>query len=184
MARKPETRHLHTKVVGTTFENEDGSDRQIAIRKCRPGDAVVLVPEPENPVDPNAVKVCKFESAKQLGQQLGHLNRDLAAEVNRKREAGYRIEALVTNVTGGTKSKPNRGLNLILFIGEPGISDRAFAHYAKSVGLGEDEADEGDELVKAAPRKAKKGCLGSLFSLIAWGAVIAILIWLVRGLME
>jgi hypothetical protein len=45
-------------VAGTGYRNEDGSDRsQIIRRYCRPGSAVRLVREPNNPHDANAVAV-------------------------------------------------------------------------------------------------------------------------------
>jgi hypothetical protein len=49
-----ELRDFHTKVAGVTQQNDDGTDRQAVIRRCRRGERVDLVPEPENPVDPEA----------------------------------------------------------------------------------------------------------------------------------
>jgi hypothetical protein len=44
-------------VVGESFDNADGSSRQDILRRCRAGDPVTLEREPDNPYDPNAVKV-------------------------------------------------------------------------------------------------------------------------------
>jgi hypothetical protein len=44
-------------VVGESFRNSDGSDRQAILPRCRAGDRVTLEHDPDNSHDPNAVKV-------------------------------------------------------------------------------------------------------------------------------
>jgi hypothetical protein len=44
-------------VVGESFANYDGSQRQDVLAKCVPGDRVSLLREPDNPHDCNAVAV-------------------------------------------------------------------------------------------------------------------------------
>src|SRR5689334_9444893 len=44
---------FNTKIVGVTFEG-----RQDLVAGVRPGERLVLVREPENPKDPNAIAVC------------------------------------------------------------------------------------------------------------------------------
>ena len=44
-------------MVGVTFCNDDGTSRQANLRICMPGDAVLLVPQPNNPADQDAVAV-------------------------------------------------------------------------------------------------------------------------------
>lgn len=44
-------------VVGAKHKNTDGSDRELEIEACTPGEQVFLVPEPENAHDRNAVAV-------------------------------------------------------------------------------------------------------------------------------
>lgn len=58
------------KVVGVTFPNPDGSDRQAFIKRCRSGEPIRLVREYDNPHDPMAVAVFRAK-----GQQLGYLPR-------------------------------------------------------------------------------------------------------------
>ncbi len=71
MARSQDSkvRHFHTKIVGVTHKNADGSNRQKIIRKCGVFETLVFDHEEDNPHDANAVRVCR-----QNGQQLGYLN--------------------------------------------------------------------------------------------------------------
>jgi hypothetical protein len=62
--------HFFTKVVGVTFKNRDGTRRQTIVKECQVREEVVFVHEDDNPVDPNAIMVCRTN-----GQQLGYLNR-------------------------------------------------------------------------------------------------------------
>ena len=62
---------LETNVVGVTYEN-----RQIIISRLQPGEKIKLVPEPSNPHDPNAIKVCTYN-----GTQIGYINKDLARKI-------------------------------------------------------------------------------------------------------
>lgn len=63
----------YTKVAGVTQKNDDGSDRQKILKKCRAGEKVNLIRDPENPHDKNAIKVCR-----ESGEQLGWINKDVA----------------------------------------------------------------------------------------------------------
>jgi HIRAN domain len=55
-------------VHGIFHRNPDSSDRQKIIRECRPGEDVHLMPEPDNPIDPNAIAVLR-----ENGEQLGYV---------------------------------------------------------------------------------------------------------------
>jgi len=68
MSARP-VRHFHTKVVGVSHENDDGSSRQAIIRKCKPLEKLDLDHDEGNPHDPNAVRVCR-ENGGQLGMPL------------------------------------------------------------------------------------------------------------------
>lgn len=39
-------RDFHTKVVGVTFNNDDGTSRQAIIESCKPGEDIILKPVP------------------------------------------------------------------------------------------------------------------------------------------
>lgn len=68
-------RSFYTKIAGVTFRNSDGSSRQRIIRDCRIGEALLLIREPDNPVDKFAVNVVRRN-----GQQLGYLGRHITRE--------------------------------------------------------------------------------------------------------
>lgn len=57
-------------VAGESFSNDNGTSRQSIIAHLNPGDPVIFVPEPSNPIDRNAVAV--FSS----GGQIGYLPKD------------------------------------------------------------------------------------------------------------
>ena len=54
-------------VHGINYKNDDGSSRQAIIGHCCEGEELLLVPEPTNRFDANAVKVCRKN-----GEQLGY----------------------------------------------------------------------------------------------------------------
>ncbi len=93
---------FHTKVVGVTFQNDDGSDRQRIIRNLvRSGDLEIgtelyLVPQPTNRYDPNCIQVNAAN-----GQTLGNLAREVAAKVAPRIKQGYIYKAFVSSQTGG-----------------------------------------------------------------------------------
>jgi len=64
-------RLITTKIVGVTFEG-----RQEVVARLQQGDLVWLEPEPDNPYDHNAIRVCRSN-----GEQIGYLNRNLAAKI-------------------------------------------------------------------------------------------------------
>ena len=86
-------RVLTTKVVGVTFEG-----RQEVVSRIRRFDKVWLDQEPDNPYDRNAIMVCR-----ENGEQIGYLNRNLAASLNPYFQAyGYPVKGRVTMLTGGS----------------------------------------------------------------------------------
>jgi len=90
---------FNTKVVGVSFEG-----RQDIAGGVRPGQAVELRRDPENPHDPNAIGVW-------LGAlQLGFLKREIALRIAPNIDAGERYEAQVTALTGG--GRRSFGINL------------------------------------------------------------------------
>jgi single-stranded-DNA-specific exonuclease len=81
---------FNTKVVGVSFEG-----RQDVVAALRPGDALELRRDPENPYDTNAIGVW-FGTL-----QLGFVKREIAAKIAPNVDAGERYTAAVTAVTGG-----------------------------------------------------------------------------------
>ena len=122
MAKPKEPRTFHTKVVGVTFKNPDGAKRQDIIeRRCYPGDELGFVPEPENPHADHAVAVFVLKRRWFGGvksYQIGYLSDDtgIAADMFRHIQNRRRIGAAITEVTGGTRKKPTRGVNIEITI--------------------------------------------------------------------
>lgn len=124
--RETEVRRLFTKVVGVTHKNRDGTDRQVVIGKCRVMDELLLRHEHDNPVDSNAVAVCRIN-----GEQLGYLQSDLAGEIVRASLRGRRHCPFVVAITGGTDRCPSLGVNLAVVIVEPGVSIQRVREYIR-----------------------------------------------------
>lgn len=119
-----------TKLAGVTHPNADGSDRQELIRRyARPGEPLLLVPEPNNPYSPNAIAVYLVRSEgifnkREVRYQLGYLREEVAMELTRymaregvpKDTRGVLISAEITDVNGGTRDKPARGVNIFITV--------------------------------------------------------------------
>ena len=98
---RPRSRAFHAKVVGVSHKNPDGSSRQKIIGRCRVGERLFLIPEPANPYDPEAVKVCR-----QNGEQVGYLEAiRTAGEISRLIGRGGRAEAEIADIMGGGAGK-------------------------------------------------------------------------------
>jgi len=106
--RRLNMRSLFTKVAGVTKTNDDGSDRQQILQDWR---MLQLIRDPGNPYDRNAVKICLS-----TGQQIGFLSAELAAEFAPKIDKGKRIEAVITEITGGIEENKTLGCNVKLII--------------------------------------------------------------------
>lgn len=109
-----ETRTFATKVVGVTRKNVDDRSRQDVIRDCVIGDDVLLVPEPDNPVDPDAIAVYRSN-----GHQIGYLDARLAGEVSRLIALGGGAGASIADIVGGTEDAPTLGVILQMTKTEP-----------------------------------------------------------------
>ena len=91
-------------VVGVTFD-----DHQFTISQLRVGDRLVLVREPENNYDPNAIAVMTEE-----GNKVGYLDRGTAEELARGLDSleKRQIPAEVSDITGGLTSDSNLGIRI------------------------------------------------------------------------
>jgi hypothetical protein len=153
-------RHFHTKIVGVTHQNSDGTDRQNVIRRCGLFENLALDHEEHNPHDSNAVRVCRIN-----GQQLGYLNSGLAAEIVEKSESGYHFAVFIKDLTGGRNGQ-SVGVNLLIVQAEPGVRTSRVKNYLK-------------RLIRDDPElrgmRVKSGCGGKLFALailLAVGIVV------------
>jgi single-stranded-DNA-specific exonuclease len=83
---------IETRVVGVTFEN-----RQAVVALLTEREQVFLIREPDNPFDPNAIKVIRWDH-----QQVGYVNRELAKVLAPRMDRyGEFIKANVSYLTGG-----------------------------------------------------------------------------------
>lgn len=96
---------IKTKVVGVTFRNADGGDRQRLIRKhCAAGKRLALIPDRANPRGDDALGVW-------LGRyQLGYVRSELAQDLIDD-YGPVRMAAVILGVTGGGPDE-NLGVNI------------------------------------------------------------------------
>lgn len=110
---KPEV--IKTKIVGVTKKNSDGRSRQkIIIRYVGAGTQLVLGREPDNEYDPFAVSVW-YPKRRLFGKkllQLGYLSANRAEEIAPMLDKKWRYSCVVQDVTGGTRQKKTRGVNI------------------------------------------------------------------------
>jgi HIRAN domain len=116
----PHAGSIHTKIRGVTKENPDRTKRQRIIRTCcKTGDALLLVREPNNPFDSNAIQVRRLlefpENVQQrhrLGEQIGYISRELAEDLApRMDKEGFILFAWIMEVTGGEHGE-SLGVNI------------------------------------------------------------------------
>lgn len=107
----PEIRH--TKVVGVTYKNEDGSSRQSIIRKYGEPDAtIILERDYENEFSDHAVAV-KIIDDDFEERQIGYLSEEFAEKLYDKLE---QVRCVVKDITGGEEDKKTLGVNLEMAI--------------------------------------------------------------------
>lgn len=98
------TETIYSKVTGVTFYT-------IPWDEIQNNDRLLLVREPDNAFDPNAIAI-HLES----GCHIGHINRVIAADLAPLLDEGaISVECSVSELTGGGNSK-NRGCNIKLLI--------------------------------------------------------------------
>ncbi len=93
-------RTIRTKIRGVTFRGAQGIIR----RCCHPGDALTLRRESQNPKDRNAIQIRRLiyrDNGRAVGEQLGYVSRDLAADLAPAMDAGVWTIARITELTGG-----------------------------------------------------------------------------------
>jgi len=108
IARTMRLRHSFAKVAGVTFPNDDGSERQAIIRRCKSGERLILRHDPDNEYSEFAIQVLR-----ENGEQLGHAPEYLAERICQELESGYQAVGFLKSVTGGTPDKPTRGVNFL-----------------------------------------------------------------------
>jgi len=84
-----------TKVVGATYKNPDGINRQQIIKICTAGEKIKLIREPNNPHD-----LCAIGVFRESGEQIGYLARHVSAypELAYHMDIGGEISAKVKKI--------------------------------------------------------------------------------------
>lgn len=101
----PNAKVVRYGVSGEAEVNKDGSRRQRIIRGCRAGDELLLLREPKNPYDENAVALFTLHR-----QQVGYIPMEVSQAVAASLDAGIRAPAFIAKKLGGTRDKPNLGM--------------------------------------------------------------------------
>jgi len=103
-----------TKIRGVTRDDpHTGMNRQEIIRQyVQSGTRLIPRLEPDNPVNPRAVALWLETESKQF--HLGYLSDAHAENVGEVLRAGRPVEVTVSEVTGGMKGKPTRGVNIVI----------------------------------------------------------------------
>ncbi len=113
-----------TKIKGVTHDDpHTGMNRQEIIRQfVRAGTRLVPRLEPDNPVNPRAVALWLEAEGQEF--HLGYLSDERAESVGESLRAGRPVEVMVSEVTGGVKGKPTRGVNVVIregTVGQPKV---------------------------------------------------------------
>jgi len=102
------TQTFHSKIVGVTHHNSNGTSRQKHLKRLSEGQTLRVVRDRDNEYDPNAIAVYDGR------RQLGYLSRDLAEQFASVLDNGGAIECAVSGLTGGDDR--NFGCNIRLTI--------------------------------------------------------------------
>ena len=107
---------ITTKISGVTHDDPStGANRQALIKTyVKPGMELTPKAEPTNEYDPNAVSLW-FKTRILLiprNVHIGYINKTHNAYISQKLRSGEKVTVVVTEVTGGTKDKPTRGVNI------------------------------------------------------------------------
>ena len=103
---------FYTKIVGVTFANQDGAHRQEIIEDLddllqkTPTVSLILVREPSNPYDHNAIQVHD-----QQKRQLGFLSRSVSETLAPMMDNGIVVECTLSQITGHSLDQ-NFGINI------------------------------------------------------------------------
>ena len=92
---------FHSKIAGTSFNEIDKLD-------ISEGDELKLVREPNNKFDKNAI-IVMWNMYK-----LGYIRKELAKDMAVAMDKGRVYKCFVSNITGGTKDKENKGVNILI----------------------------------------------------------------------
>jgi len=94
--RKVRDQEFYTNIRGVTQPG-----RQKLLKKLKPGHSLVLIREPQNPADSNAIMVCVATGILRRKHCVGYLSADIAEQFAEHLDGGGLMSATVSEVTGG-----------------------------------------------------------------------------------
>jgi hypothetical protein len=101
---------IRSKLVGVSFVNDDGSNRQELIKNLKLSDVLTIEHEPTNPYDSNS-HIIKNPA----GQIIGHLKRELAKDIIDRKAKGHVLKGIKSfQPTGDISKKQSLGVNIVL----------------------------------------------------------------------
>lgn len=105
---------FHSKLAGVSFENDDGTSRvKIISQYAKPGATIFLKREPDNPHGATATSAwIRIDNTSFDLVQIGYLKTELTNELAPKMDAGDEVNVMISEITGGTRSKKNVGVNI------------------------------------------------------------------------
>jgi len=98
---------FYTKIVGVTYDNQDGTNRQDIIAELTENSPIKLVRDYANLHDPNAIFVVSDKG------QLGFISKERASQIAARMDAGETINVTISSLTGG--GDYTRGVNIEVF---------------------------------------------------------------------
>ena len=108
--------YCHSKVAGTTFREKD--DGPLPWSEFQPGDMLQFEREPDNPHGAEAIKIIYgLELPDEVKRvHIGYVPAHTAHAISDIIDTNQgRFYAKISEVTGGTEDKPNRGINIIIY---------------------------------------------------------------------
>lgn len=122
-------RHSFAKVAGVSFRNDDWTERQDVIDKCRAGEMLYFEHDAENRFSTFATKVLRAET----NEQLGHVPEYLASHVLEQMEDGYGVIGYITAITGGYGDPPILGVNMLIVYFARDVSNEEYHAYVNQL---------------------------------------------------
>jgi hypothetical protein len=151
---EPRIKQFHSKVVGVTFANDDGSSRQKNIRKfCKSGLPLTLIHEADNPVSDCALGVWVRGGWTDDLHQIGHIRSGLAEDLLDDMEAGNKVEVTISEVTGGYSK--HLGVNILIKI----VKHFDVPLRERSEPRAPNRREQAPKIAKQSPNGAGCGCL-------------------------
>ncbi len=102
----PPTKRKIFNLVGESYKTRRGLERQTVLLAAEPGDPLILIREPDNEFDPNAVLAVLGE------HDIGFLSKEDAAVISPALDAGVLHTAQIHELTGGVGQARNYGARI------------------------------------------------------------------------